>query len=126
MSRVVDQKERDILMNTNDHLQDPDYFIDLDALKKDSMFFGIKKFSDSSYTGEMVDNKREGQGIMEYDNGRHYTGRWLNDLRDGMGIEVYQNGNVFKGTFKRGKANGKGIYIWKHLGEVYDGDWLNG
>ncbi len=99
-------------------------YVNLETLKK-SQYFGPKKYSDATYQGILRDGKREGKGLMKYNNGRIYEGEWCNDLRDGKGLETYPNGNSYEGEFKQGKAEGKGIYKW-HNGEVYDGEWHQG
>ncbi|CDW72018.1 UNKNOWN [Stylonychia lemnae] len=88
--------------------------------------FQILKFKDAIFRGQIKNGeRREGLGVMLYDNGRTYEGQWQNDRRHGQGFEKYSNLNTYEGEFVRGKANGKGIYKWKN-GEIYEGDWLNG
>lgn len=88
--------------------------------------FQIIKFKDAVYRGLILNvDKREGYGVMIYDNGRIYEGKWQNDKRHGSGFERYSNGNAYEGLFERGKAYGEGIYKWKN-GELYEGEWLNG
>ena len=84
--------------------------------------FGIKKYSDAIYRGELVSGKRHGVGVMLYKKNRVYEGEWVNDLRQGKGFERYSNGNKYEGDFENGKAHGKGVYLWAN-GEVYDGEW---
>lgn len=67
---------------------------------KASQFFGIKKYADSVYRGELnAENLREGYGVMIYRKNRIYEGTWLNDLREGKGHERYSNGNTYEGDF---------------------------
>ena len=88
--------------------------------------FGIKKYQDSVYRGELTsDNRRQGWGVMVYRKNRVYEGQWENDLRQGKGFERYPNGNTYEGDFFNGKAYGKGVYHWAN-GEVYDGEWKKG
>ena len=69
---------------------------DFDKLKQlDS--FGIKRYQDAIYKGELVNGKRGGQGVMMYKKNRVYEGEWKNDLRWGRGYERYQNGNKYEG-----------------------------
>jgi hypothetical protein len=45
--------------------------------------FGIKKYADSVYRGELDDNnQRSGYGVMTYRKNRVYEGNWFNDQRD--------------------------------------------
>jgi hypothetical protein len=39
--------------------------------------------------------KRDGKGIMKYENGRIYEGMWDWDVRSGLGFEIYSNGNTY-------------------------------
>lgn len=72
--------------------------------------FGIKKYSDAIYRGELGNGKRHGKGIMFYKKNRVYEGDWLNDVRHGKGYERYSNNNRYEGEFMNGKAHGKGVY----------------
>jgi len=96
----------------------------LEEIRK-SPNYAVKKYTDAIYEGEFKNGKRDGLGLMRYNNGRYYEGGWANDLRDGKGYERYSNGNSYEGDFVKGKAHGKGIYRWSN-GEIYDGEWQNG
>ena len=89
--------------------------------------FGIKQYRDCIYRGELnpETRKREGLGVLVYENGRVYEGEWRKNKRDGRGYEVFASGNSYHGTYEAGKPNGKGVYQWQN-GEVYDGEWLQG
>lgn len=87
--------------------------------------FGIKMFKDSCYKGELLNNKRNGAGVMIYRKCRLYEGYWQGDNRHGKGMERYSNGNRYEGDFKANKPHGKGVYTWVN-GEVYEGEWANG
>lgn len=78
-------------------------------------------FGDSSYEGDVLQDKRHGLGRMIYQNGRSYFGEWKNDLRHGKGVETYSNNNKYMGEFQNGKASGVGTYSWNN-GEVYRGE----
>lgn len=51
--------------------------------------FGLKKYSDAVYRGELQGGKRNGRGVMFYKKQRVYEGHWLNDVRHGKGYERY-------------------------------------
>ena len=89
---------------------------------KSSDNFGIKKYKDSHYLGQLKERKRHGNGVLVSDNGRLYEGQWLNDKRTGRGYEEFPNGNIYEGMYLNNKAHGKGVYKWKN-GELYDGEW---
>jgi hypothetical protein len=61
--------------------------------------FGVKKYSDAVYKGELQNGKRNGLGVMIYKKNRVYEGEWLNDLRHGKGYERYSNDNKYEGEF---------------------------
>jgi hypothetical protein len=46
--------------------------------------------------GQFEDNKKHGEGTMDYANGGTYTGDWLNDVRTGKGICIYENAERYK------------------------------
>lgn len=72
-----------------------------------------------------MDNKRRMFGKIEYSNGtKSYEGEWLNGKKDGFGIVTWQDGAVFKGFFKNDMANGLGKQLHKG-GEIYLGQWIN-
>ena len=68
---------------------------DYDLLRKESPNFSIKQYKDSLYRGEINTNKkREGCGVVVYENGRIYEGSWKADKRHGRGFELFANGNT--------------------------------
>ncbi len=50
-----------------------------------------------------MDDKKNGSGVLRYDNGDVYEGQWKNNQRNGKGIYHYKNGDVFEGEFKDDK-----------------------
>jgi hypothetical protein len=51
---------------------------DYEQLRK-SPTFGIKKYHDAVYRGELKDGKRHGLGVMVYRKSRVYEGSWSSD-----------------------------------------------
>lgn len=103
-----------------------DYLSKLPTEDLDQIIFKTKKkFADSTYEGDLLNERRHGLGRMFYDSGRYYFGEWRHDLREGRGMEHYTNGNNYKGFFVRGKADGIGIFRWAN-GEIYEGEWKEG
>jgi len=53
--------------------------------------FGIKRFKYGVYKGllNLKTEKREGFGVLLYNNGRIYEGAWLEDKRNGQGYEEF-------------------------------------
>jgi hypothetical protein len=69
---------------------------DYPDLIENSDNFGIKRFKDAIFRGEIDENnKRNGKGVIVYKNGRVYEGDWLDDKRQGRGYELFSNGNVY-------------------------------
>ena len=64
----LDQIDDDYKMESN--------MFDYEEIKK-GQTFGIKKYQDSVYRGELTqDNRREGYGVMVYRKNRVYEGIW--------------------------------------------------
>ena len=61
-----------------------DDFLQWEKTKK-SKRFGIKRYKDSLFKGEIDDetNNRHGRGAIIYNSNRIYEGEWLNDKRHG-------------------------------------------
>jgi len=66
---------------------------------KASPDFAIKYYKDSVYKGEVRERKRNGLGVIVYNNGRVYEGQWERDRRHGKGFEKYPSGNSYQGEF---------------------------
>jgi len=66
---------------------------------RSSETFGIKKYQDAIYRGQIVGGKRQGRGIMFYKKNRVYEGEWMSDVRSGRGFERYSNDNKYEGEF---------------------------
>jgi hypothetical protein len=75
-----------------------------------------------TYTGNLVNGKRDGQGKMKYENGDVYDGSWENEEKYHDGEMKYKNGDVYNGNWWRDKMNGKGEMNYKN-GDVYNGNW---
>ena len=72
--------------------------------------------------------KREGRGIIKWDNGDIYNGEWKEDKKEGKGIYCFNNGQRYEGDWVNDKKEGRGIYYWnngKYKGDRYDGEWKN-
>ena len=79
------------------------------------------------YSGDVVDGKRHGHGVLKYANGDIYEGEWKDNLKDGVGIITDADGKIIsQGLFKRGKMfTGGGLTITNH-GSIYEGEMLEG
>ena len=86
------------------------------------------KGKDWRYFGQVINGKREGKGIIYYNDGDRYEGEFKNGKKDGKGI-YYYNEEPFKddryeGDFRDGKLEGKGMSYY-HNGDKYEGDFKN-
>jgi len=104
----------------------------------------------STYTGQVVDGKRQGHGIWQSRTGQ-YEGQWKADAQHGKGRQTWSDGRVYDGQFQNGRFSGHGRMVWhtqkglltyegqykddlKHGsgrfvwadGRTYDGEWQRG
>ena len=76
------------------------------------------------YIGELNNDKREGKGIMYYNDGDKYEGEWKNNIKEGKGKYNYNDGEIYEGEWKNDKREGKGIYFFDN-GHRYEGEFKN-
>ncbi|CAD8182506.1 unnamed protein product [Paramecium pentaurelia] len=87
--------------------------------------FGRYQWNDGTYyIGEFVDNKMCGFGKMIYQDGRKYLGYWKNSEMDGYGEFEWPNGQGYIGQYNRDKKHGLGMIILD--GRVAIGEFENG
>jgi hypothetical protein len=79
----------------------------------------------AKYFGEWKDGNMHGQGIIMYSDGGVYSGQWRNGTFHGDGKATYANGDKYKGQYESGKRHGKGKMMWRN-GSEYDGGWKEG
>ncbi|BBM83717.1 protein kinase domain-containing protein [Candidatus Uabimicrobium amorphum] len=85
-----------------------------------------KSAAQENYTGQFVDGKRHGQGILIYRNGDKYSGNFANGLPDGQGVFIYKNGEQYIGQWKNGKRHGEGVIYRKNRSVKKKGIWKEG
>jgi len=61
-----------------------------------------------NYSGEMVNGKLQGKGVLRWSNHSIYTGSFENGLAHGRGRYVYADGSVYEGQFSKGMLSGFG------------------
>lgn len=65
----------------------------------------VLQFNDDwGYKGDLVDGKRQGEGILRFHDGRCYEGHFENGLPNGYGTFTDTAGNIYKGYWKNGSA----------------------
>jgi len=62
-------------MSINDEYAMESQVFDYDLLKQSDKY-GIKKYSEAIYRGELINGKRSGLGVMVYRKARVYEGQW--------------------------------------------------
>src|SRR3569623_974365 len=71
------------------------------------------------YTGELLDGKPHGKGVMKYiDNGRTYEGGWSHGLRSGFGKLIYIDGCFNEGNCVNDCITGKCVCVTPQGEEV--------
>lgn len=87
--------------------------------------FKHMKYPDQSvYTGEWLENRRDGRGKLIHMNGDVYEGEWVADKKEGMGKQYWADGSVYIGGFKANMKDGLGEYVWSDQSH-YIGEWKN-
>lgn len=77
---------------------------------KNSEMFGIKKYQDAIYKGEILSGKRNGKGVYKWNNGEIYDGEWKNGVKEGYGVWKGIFGDSYIGEWKNSKADGYGVH----------------
>ena len=77
------------------------------------------------YEGYINNYLKEKKGILKYQNGDIFIGEFKKDFMI-FGKYIYNNGDLYYGYFKENKFEGYGKYKYKSIGEVYEGQFING
>ena len=83
------------------------------------------QFANGTYTGNIVNGVRVGDGIFKYNNGNIYDGMWKNNKRHGYGTCEYKNGDTYQGSWENDTYNGLGTYFYANRDQLH-GEWKNG
>ncbi|XP_009948940.1 PREDICTED: radial spoke head 10 homolog B2-like [Leptosomus discolor] len=81
-----------------------------------------------SYVGYWCKGKRHGKGTIYY-NLEHtswYSGDWVNNVKDGWGMRCYKSGNIYEGHWEKNVRHGKGRMRWLTANQEYMGQWVYG
>ncbi|CAF0830893.1 unnamed protein product [Adineta steineri] len=90
---------------------------------------GTLKLDDGVYTGEILDGRANGRGVLMKWDGHRYEGEFINDMPDGKGILLRLHGSnstekIYEGRFLENKFDGQGTFYWSD-GSRYQGTWKN-
>ena len=69
------------------------------------------ELEDVKYIGQVIDGKKEGNGIMLFKDGSRYEGNWKNDKEEGKGSFFNIKGDKYEGDWKNGQKEGKITFI---------------
>ena len=76
------------------------------------------------YTGNWVEDQKQGFGKYVWVDGDVYEGDWERDMRNAEGVCTYSNGDRYSGEWKDDLRHGWGRLVWSD-GNTYEGGWKN-
>ncbi|NWX07985.1 RS10B protein, partial [Caloenas nicobarica] len=81
-----------------------------------------------SYIGYWCKGKRHGKGTVYYDKEHTswYSGDWVNNIKEGWGMRCYKSGNTYEGQWEKNVRHGKGRMRWLTANQEYMGQWVYG
>ena len=71
-------------------------------------------------TGCKEGNCENGFGKWVYTDKTTYEGEWVNTKKQGQGVETWPNGYIYKGEFKNSEWSGQGTLVFPD-GSTYEG-----
>jgi hypothetical protein len=77
------------------------------------------------YTGQFLNGKKHGQGVMKFKNGDLFEGEWTNDDMHGIGKYTWNTGDYYIGSFVHDRQEGKGA-LFLINGMILSGIWKAG
>ena len=75
------------------------------------------------YEGSWKSGKKDGKGILQYENGDRYEGQMKDDKRDGAGVMHYAGGDKFVGGWDNDRYQGKGKLMDRRGRVIRVGEW---
>uniref|UniRef100_A0A669R360 R10B2 protein n=1 Tax=Phasianus colchicus TaxID=9054 RepID=A0A669R360_PHACC len=81
-----------------------------------------------SYIGYWYEGKRHGKGTIYYDQEHMswYSGDWVDNVKEGWGIRCYKSGNIYEGHWEKNVRHGRGRMRWLTADQEYVGQWVYG
>ncbi|NXU16232.1 R10B2 protein, partial [Pardalotus punctatus] len=81
-----------------------------------------------SYVGDWCNGKRHGKGVIYYDQEHTswYSGEWVNNVKEGWGMRRYRSGNTYEGQWEKNLRHGHGKMVWVTANQEYIGEWACG
>ena len=85
----------------------------------------VYTYADGSvWEGDMKGRRRDGEGVMRWEDGRTYSGKYGDDKRQGPGTYEDETG-LYSGGWKDDRKDGEGVMEWRD-GRRYEGAFING
>ena len=76
------------------------------------------------YTGEFINNKKEGYGTIVWKDGNKYQGEFKDNQLNGYGMIEFPGQKYYQGEVKNGRMDGFGEFFWKDENK-YIGNYKN-
>ncbi|KAM9012402.1 radial spoke head 10 homolog B isoform 4-T4 [Ara ararauna] len=70
--------------------------------------------------------KYEGTIYYDQEHTSWYSGDWVNDVKEGWGMRRYKSGNTYEGQWEKNVRHGKGRMRWLTVNQEYMGQWVHG
>ena len=87
---------------------------------------GIEESAEGGYvySGEFLNNQKEGYGTIEWKDGAKYQGEFKANQINGYGIIEYPDEKFYQGEVRNGRMDGFGEFFWKNE-RKYIGNYKN-
>ncbi|CAD8214259.1 unnamed protein product [Paramecium octaurelia] len=79
--------------------------------------------SQKNYHGNLINNRREGFGRYQWNDGTYYVGEFVDNTMCGFGRMIYQDGRRYLGYWKNNEMDGYGEFEWPN-GQIYIGSYI--
>ena len=91
---------------------------------KNKIINKIDIYEFGEYDGELINDKREGKGIILFKDGTKYEGEFINNKKEGKGIYYFNDGTRYEGEFKNDILEGKGVYYFNNDEDRYEAKFI--
>ena len=84
----------------------------------------VSSATGSTYSGFFENNVKHGHGVLIHPLGK-YVGEFVNDSKEGEGTLIFNDASSYNGGFKNNRFHGRGTLCTKD-NNTYIGDWYHG